>query len=158
MKNWLTRSSTLWILFAAFVLISLAFGVVMMTWEFVMIDEMSNPEAIRTHLASMTQEQKNVHLWTTATLDVLYPFAYGLLFAGMALRFFGPLGPLLAAPSFLVIPFDLAEGAVQVLTLSGDDRLLWLKVYVTPIKLGLFLFGLFATLIAGVIAFRRRTR
>ncbi len=156
MQTFLTQSKTLWTAFAAFVLMTLGFAAIMAIWDFVLIDEMSDPAVIRAHLAEMTATQKSVHMWTTATLDVLYPLAYGSLFAGMALRFFGQWGWWIALPSFLVIPVDLTEGAVQVMALAGNLDVLWMKAYVTPLKLVLFLFGVAATLVATVIAIRQR--
>ncbi len=156
MQDFLIQTRTLWTAFAVFVLISFGFAAIMSLWDFIMIDEMSDPAAIRSHLAEMTATQKSVHLWTTATLDVMYPFAYGILFSGMALRFFGPWGWWIALPSLIVIPVDLTEGAVQIAALAGNLDVLWMKAYVTPLKLVLFLFGVAATLAATIIAIRRR--
>ena len=44
-----------------------------------------------------------------------------------------------AVPAIAVIPTDLAEGAVQVAALLGNDQVLWLKSIVTPAKLVLFI-------------------
>ena len=135
---------------------TIGFAAIMAAWDFVLIDEMSDPSAIRSHLAEMTATQKSVHIWTTAILDVAYPLAYGLLFAGMALRYFNQWGWWIALPSVLVIPVDLTEGAVQVAALTGYLDILWMKAYVTPLKLALFLFGLVASLAATVIAIKRQ--
>lgn len=154
--SFLTRTSTLWRLFWALILLSLAFGVVMYVWDFEIIDEMSNEAAIKAHLAAMSQTQKNVHAIATATLDLAYPFVYGGLFAGMALRFLGPVGKIAALPSFVVIPVDLAEGVVQVFALTGQEQYLWLKAYLTPLKLGLFFTGMALAFVALLIALRQR--
>jgi len=47
-----------------------------------------------------------------ATLDVIYPLAYGSLFAGVALRFFSQYGVYLALPALLAIPVELIEGVI----------------------------------------------
>ena len=50
----------------------------MQVWGFLMIDEMFKADQIADHIAAMSAKQRQVHIWTTATLDVLYPLAYGL--------------------------------------------------------------------------------
>ena len=92
----------------------------------------------------------------TATLDVTYPLIYGGLFTGLIWRFFGAAGPLLAIPALLVIPIDLTEGAVQLLLLNGNDAAADHKLWVTPIKLGLFVFAAVLALVAIGIAVWRR--
>ena len=153
MRAFLTKSSTLWILFMLFVLETIAFGVIMYIWDFHVIDEMSNPDAIRQHIEEMSTLQRQVHAWTTATLDVAYPLTYGPLFAGLALR---SLRPLYALPAVTVIPVDLIEGAVQVLALTGTQDLIWLKAYVTPTKLVLFIAAMAIAGIALFLHIRRR--
>lgn len=141
MKQLLTNTTTLWTTFLMTIGMTLAFGLIMQIWQFEIIDELYKPEQISAHLAAMSAEQKLVHAWMTATLDVAYPIVYAGFFIGMALRYCGRLGPWLALPSVAVIPVDLAEGVVQVLLLNGYTDLIWLKSIITPIKLGLFLFG-----------------
>ncbi|MEO1552654.1 MAG: hypothetical protein AAFR82_01875 [Pseudomonadota bacterium] len=145
MIGYLKHPRTLWGLFILFVLESLGFGIIIMVWDFTIIDEMSNPEKISAHIAAMSETQRQVHAWMTATLDVAFPLTYGPLFAGLALQQFRPA---FAVPAIAVIPIDLAEGIVQVMTLLGDESLLWLKAYVTPLKLVLFL----AAIVIGVAA------
>ena len=135
MKQFLTKPLTLWLLFAAFILQTIGFAVIMAIWEFEVIDEISDPETVRQHIAAMTDVQRSVHAWTTATLDVAYPLTYGALFAGIAWR---SLRPIYSLPAIAVIPVDLAEGVVQVLALIGNDALIWTKAYLTPFKLVLF--------------------
>lgn len=142
MSNFLTKTTTLWITFLAAMLMTLAFGLVMQIWQFTIIDEMYVPEQISAHVGAMTPEQRTVHIWMTATLDVAYPFVYGSFFIGVALRFFDKFGPWLAVPSIAVIPIDLTEGLVQILILNGNEHVIWLKAIVTPVKLGLFFVGL----------------
>ena len=135
MLAFLTQPRTLWILFVVFIAETLAFGVVMLTWDFEIIDEMSDPVRIQHHIEAMSATQRTVHAWMTATLDVAYPLTYGPLFIGVALR---TLPRAAALPALAVIPLDLAEGAVQVLALTGTLEWLWLKAYLTPLKLILF--------------------
>jgi len=131
-----------------FVIESIGFGVIMGMWKFVLIDEISNPDTVREMIAGMSSSQRSVHAWTTATLDIAYPLTYGPLFAGLSLRVFKSI---FAVPALATMPVDLAEGVVQVLALTGNDAVIWLKAYVTPLKLGLFL-----TFALGVEIWRRR--
>jgi len=154
MMKFLTKPVTLWILFALFILQTAGFAVIMAVWDFEVIDEISDPEKVRLHIAEMSALQKSVHAWTTATLDVAYPLTYGALFAGLAWRAFKPL---YALPAIAVIPTDLAEGFVQVMALTGNSDLVWLKAYLTPAKLTLF-FAAIAIAVAalGMEYLRRR--
>lgn len=141
----LTNARTLWTLLLVQVLIWIGFVSVMTVYDFVLMDEMWEPDAIRSYLAELSAQQKRAHVWTTATLDVLYPLAYGAFYAGLALRFLPRLGGLLVLPAIAVIPVDLAEGVVQVMALNGDAAIVNHKAWITPLKL--VLFGL-ASLIA----------
>jgi len=153
--KFLTKPLTLWILFALFILETIGFAAIMAVWDFELIDEISDPETVRHHIAEMTALQRTVHIWTTATLDVAYPLTYGPLFAGLALRAFKPV---FAIPAIAVILTDLAEGVVQVLALAGSSDLIWLKAYLTPLKLVLFLTGIVIALAALVVGYLNRRR
>jgi hypothetical protein len=157
--SWLTQNRTLWVLFFAAICLTAGFSAVMRIWGIQLIDSQWDPARVREIIAGFSPEQRSVHIWTTATMDVAYPFAYGLLFAGLTLKMFGKAGPFLAVPAFAVIPVDLAEGAVQVMGLMGQDSVLDHKAWLTPLKIGLFglaaiiTFGALSALFAGL--FRR---
>lgn len=155
MINLITQTRTLWVLFILFVLESIGFGIIMLVWDFAIIDEMSDPDKISAHIAAMSETQRSVHAWMTATLDVAYPLTYGPLFAGLALRH---LKAVFAVPAIAVIPTDLTEGYVQVVALLGDESLLWLKAYLTPLKLVLFFGAILISIAALVVGFQRRKR
>ena len=152
----LTNKNTLWLLFLVTLIITLSFTVVMQVWGFMLIDEMFNVEQISEHIAALSDKQKQVHIWTTATLDVLYPLAYGSLFAGIALKAFGRAGIYLALPSLLCIPVDLSEGYTQVMLLSGNDGFMGLKTIVTPIKFVLFFTGVVIAVVGVFRLYRAR--
>ena len=141
----ITKTGVLWGLFALFVLETLGFAVIMSVWDFHIIDEMSDPAKIKAHITAMSETQRRTHAVMTATLDVAYPLTYGALFGGLALKVFRPI---FAAPSFLTVPTDLAEGAVQILVLNGDMQFLWLKAYLTPLKLILFITAIIIAIFA----------
>ncbi len=155
MTNILTKPLTLWILFTLFILQTIGFAVIMAVWDFQVIDEISDPEKVRHHIAEMSALQKTVHAWTTATLDVAYPLTYGALFAGLAWRAFQPV---FALPAIAVIPTDLAEGFVQVMALTGNSDLVWLKAYLTPAKLVLFFAAIAISLAALCMSYLRRRK
>lgn len=152
----LTKTTTLWTTFAATIVMTVLFGVIMKVWDFTIIDEMSDPAAISAHIDAMTATQRNVHAWMTGTLDVAYPLAYGAFFVGMALRFLGRWRMVLALPGVLVVPVDLLEGVIQILALTGVDSVIWAKAYVTPLKLFLWFAALGVAVLAAAIAIRRR--
>ena len=130
----------LWQYFILVVGLSLAFGLTMIIWDFVVIDELINAEAIREHVSDMSAEQRRAHIGATLTLDIIYPFVYAGLFAGLTLKAW-PDWRYLAAPILLCIPVDLIEGMTQVMILNGHFDWIDLKTLVTPIKLVLFIAG-----------------
>ncbi len=89
-------------------------------------------------LQSMSAQQKQRHLWSTVLQDAPFPFAYGGLFLGLYLRHGGRFAVYLAAPAFIVIPVDLIENAVKVITLLRDEALLPANAYLTPTYFLLF--------------------
>ena len=156
MISHLTRSSVLWSLFGLQVLIWIGFVLIMSTYDFVLIDEMWEPEAIRVYIGELSQEQKQAHMWTTASLDVLYPLAYGAFYIGVTMRVFERFGRWLILPAVAVIPIDLTEGVVQVLALNGQMDVIWHKVWVTPWKLGLFIAASVIALAALAVLLKRK--
>ncbi len=144
----ISQPPVLWALFAATVVITLLFPLLAGIWQLTLVDPISAPDAVRAVIGSMSQEQKTAHAWITATLDVAYPLAYGLLFAGVALHFFERYGAYLALAGLLAIPVDLFEGVVQVLALTDAADLVDLKALLTPLKSGLFIAGLLFCLVA----------
>tara|TARA_R110002074_G_C12243227_1_gene639484 strand:+ start:179 stop:682 length:504 start_codon:yes stop_codon:yes gene_type:complete len=98
------------------------------------LDRVASVEATTALLSSMTEAQKDSHFWMTLLLDYAFPVAYGAFFAGLALRFPGRFGVALAIPAFLVFGFDVAENTVQLIALTGEHGLLFLKALLTPAK------------------------
>ena len=134
----------LWWSGGAYVLLSLAFLAVMWIWDFVVIDELFGRQEILAAIAALDQTQKQVHVVITASLDVAYPFAYGIFQAGMAYRYLGLWGRFLAPLSLICIPVDLLEGFAQVMILNEVmlSQFVDLKMVVTPVKLLLYVPGL----------------
>jgi hypothetical protein len=155
--NFVSRTHVLWTLAVLFLLLTGVF-VGLSHSGFPFIDFLKDPAEVRAAIAAMSPEQRQMHSVLTATLDVAYPLSFGLLFAGLIWRFFGP-AKWLALVALLVTPVDIAEGAVQIMALGGDDGVIDAKALVTPLKNMLFLFGFVASLIAlGIGLFRRSPR
>lgn len=156
MLNNLTNTKILWRLFFTFAIFSFA----MLAWiqyhGLHIIDEVSDPEQVKAVLAAQTPAQHKAHFWMTLLLDIPYPFAYGLLFAGLALKFLGKWGKWLCIPALIAIPFDTIENIAQLFILKGNTDLLALKAIVTPIKLTSFIIALILAIVALGIAAKRQ--
>lgn len=147
MLEQLKKPLVLWILFAVTLLLTYCFTLVRDHWGLTLLDSITSPDDARGLINSFSPEQITAHVWTTAVVDVAYPLAYGLFFAGSACCFFGRFGTYLAIPAFLVIPIDLVEGLVQVLGLLGTVDLLDWKAILTPAKFVLFFIAIGITVL-----------
>ena len=145
--TWLAEKRVLTATFVSTLVLTALFGIVMAVWDFQLIDEMYRASEIEAHVLAMSPTQRTVHIWMTATLDVLYPLVYGGFFIGAARRFYDHRW--LVLPSLLVIPTDLAEGVVQVFLLSGHMEALPLKEILTPLKFA-FYFPALAIALLGI--------
>jgi hypothetical protein len=154
-RKTITQKSTLVGLFLLTVLLTLSFAIVMTIWNFQIIDEMYIPSEIIAHVSEMTEQQRLVHIWTTATLDVIYPFVYGGLLIGITLKCYEDKANLFLIPSVAVIPVDLLEGVVQVLVLSGYHDFANFKLVLTPLKLTLLLLAI-AICVRGWLKIRKQ--
>jgi hypothetical protein len=131
-------SHRLWLLFAIVAALTASFGLIESRGNFVLLDRLSDPAAVRETLAAYTDQQVMAHIWTTAVLDVAYPLAYGTLFALLPMTLFPRGAQWLALPALLVVLADLAEGGVQLAALMGQTQFIGLKAWLTPFKFGLF--------------------
>ena len=144
----LTKPPILWGLLCATIAMTATFPPLAQHFDLTLLDGISSPQLARETIAGFSADQRIAHAWITGTLDVAYPLAYGLLFAGATRRFFPRAGKYLALPPLLVIPVDLFEGLIQILALLAMADWLALKAAVTPLKLLLLASGL-ATTVAG---------
>ena len=156
MLEFLKNGRTITLCGLAFLGLTIAFAVWIEIYDLSILDEISDPEEIRARLAAMSPSQMTSHWWMTLLLDYAYPLAYGGFFAGLALRFFGKAGLLLAVPAFIAIPADMIENTLQLFILTGQSGLIEVKSVVTPIKLVSFLIAALIALIALIIAAVRR--
>ena len=156
LSNIITKAWFLWFCFIATLLIGASFGLVTRHWEFQLLDAISAPDVISSTLAGYSPGQKEVHIWTTLTLDVAYPLTYGGLFAGLALRAFRGAGKWLSIPAFATILVDLIEGITQVAMLVGAEGLIALKSALTVMKFGFFGVSFLIAIAALAVLLRRR--
>ncbi len=157
--NLITRTPVLWTLFVLTIVIFLAFGALapMVGGQF--LDMVSAPAETRAVFEAMTPSERRAHFWITVLLDTAFPLCFGLLFAGMAWRFFGKRGPVAAIPGFAVLVVDLTENTLQAITLSGAAYVLEAKQWVSPLKMNLFyLAALIALGAAGIALYRVVTK
>lgn len=153
--NLITRTPVLWALFILMVLCIFAFQHFTPAVGGQFLDMLDEPIAIRETFEAMTPEQKSVHFWVTVLVDTAFPISFGLLFAGLAWRFFGEWGVPAAIPGFAVLIVDLTENTIQALALSGVADALDAKFWVTPLKMGLFyIAALIAVIALGIGIFR----
>lgn len=157
--QFLTRAPVLWALFALMIVAAAGFQIFGPAVGGAYLDLVSEPGEVRALFASLTPDQKTAHFWVTVIIDTAFPLSFGLLFAGMALRFFGKWGKLASLPAFAVLIFDLTENTVQALALAGVADALDTKAWITPLKFGLFWLAATIALIAALIGiFRLVTR
>jgi len=158
MRKFLTDGRTIVWMGLGFLGLTIAFGIWIQRYDLHIIDEISDPDQIRAVVAAMTPEQRSAHWWMTLVLDYFYPLAYGGFFGGLALRYFGAAGIWAVIPAMIVVPADVIENTIQLFILSGDQSLLWVKAYVTPIKLVTFIIAALIALGAlGLAVYRRLT-
>lgn len=150
----LTDSKILWRLFWIFLVLSLA----MLAWisfhKLHIIDEIWEPAKVQAVLDAQTPEQHRAHFRMTLFFDLLYPFAYAPLFAGLALKYLKRWW--LSIPAFLCIPADTIENIAQLFILSGTSEAMAVKAIATPIKLVCFVIALILALISLGIAAKIR--
>ncbi|MEO1405395.1 MAG: hypothetical protein AAFV54_02750 [Pseudomonadota bacterium] len=156
MREWLPKTSTLWGLGLFYLVLTIGFGIVIAVFDLHIIDEISNPDRVLEVVSSFGPEQRQAHFWMTLILDMPYPLAYGGFYIGLALRFFGRWGPLLALPALITIPADLIENTAQLFILAGQEHFAWIKQYVTPVKLAGFIPASILAIIALGLAVKRR--
>lgn len=152
----IAEPKTLWLSFWLTFGLTLSFGLVMYVGEFGIIDEMYVADEIKTHLDEMSSYQKTLHVWLTGTIDVIYPFAYGTFFIGVALKAFGRFGIWLAVPSLFAIPADLTEGFAQIMLLTEHEEFMNLKTLSTKAKLALYFTGLTTTALGLILIAKKR--
>ncbi len=155
MKNSrLTETNTLWRLFWVFVGLSLAMLAWITFYKLHIIDEIWEPAKVQAALEAQTPAQHRAHFRMTLFFDLLYPFIYGPLFAGLTLKYLKR--GWLTIPAFLCIPADTIENIAQLFILSGTSEAMAVKAIATPVKLICFIIALVLALLALGVAAKSR--
>ena len=155
-NSWLTKTTTLAFLLLTFMALILGFSIFTEATGGIILDTIGPVSDTQALLASMSEAQKLAHFRLTLWLDMLFPLAYGGLFAGLTLRYFQTYGKWLVLPALLVIPVDITENVIQMLALSGSESLLGIKALLTPTKFILFQLSAGLALTSIIVAAARR--
>lgn len=165
LKSLLTRPLCLWLSFAFAMLSYIGIVWVTLHWEMVHLDSQILPEHAYNTLKLYSPGHREVHIWSTATLDVLFPLTYSACFAGaiwkgLPFRFHA-----LAWFALAALCFDLSEGAVQIALLTKplsaleppETEILFLaKSVLTSLKFITFLIAALSALAAAILMLKRR--
>lgn len=82
-----------------------------------------------------------VHLYISAGIDMVYPFAYSAFVGGLCMRYGAARGAQFAAPILLAAGLDIAENVSQIMALTGNPDALHAKTVLTPAKFGFAAIG-----------------
>ena len=150
----------LWGAFILTVFLTVSFQLVSDYWDIVFLDRLRSSCESVARLIAYSPGQREVHIWVTSTLDVLYPLSYGALFAGLVLRAFPVAGSWMAIPALATVMTDLVEGGVQIALLleARSDALVSVKVFLTNAKFLLFAIAFVLAIIALALMFFRVIR
>lgn len=124
---------------------------------FTALDSTASPVMARKQIALMTHAQRIDHLALTAIIDSIFPLAYGFLFLGVAVLFWGRLAFSLAILIAILVATDFLENFIQILALLGWGDLLVAKSFLTPLKFFLFFGGWIMLILSIPLALIRKT-
>ena len=79
-------------------------------------------------VADMTELQARKHLWVTTYLDTIFPVCYGLLLAGLAIRFSSKNTLWQALPAAFAVLFDFMENRTHFIALKTKIALNTIKI------------------------------
>ena len=116
-----------------------------------LLDRLLTVSDARQRLAEMTSDQIRIHLIGTATIDMVYPFAYAIFFSGLLYRLGGTWQKTLVFLPLIGACFDLVENLIQVAVLVNFMDLLSLKPFVTWPKFALAFISIALILLLGFI-------
>ena len=165
LRSVLTRSSLLWLAGVLALLSYLAIACVMLHWDMVHLDSRILPGESWSTLNDYTPGLREVHIWSTASLDVVFPLAYSALFAGLIWRGLPERFQWLVWFASATLLADLGEGLIQIILLNQDltaitysdsEPLLWLKAALTSLKFSGFVASAIAAIAAVTNMMRRR--
>ncbi|MEM7302042.1 MAG: hypothetical protein AAF468_13240 [Pseudomonadota bacterium] len=159
MLDFFAQTRTIVISLLAVAVLSVAFG-----WVFLgignepMLDAYLFGSEARERLRGLSPAETRIHIIGTATIDMLYPFAYGIFLSGVLYRLAGAWRNWLAVLPLLAIGFDLFENIVQLLALTKSADLLDLKSFLTGPKFTLLVVSVAIILLMLLSQFIRSIR
>jgi len=103
------------------------------------LDTLLTGNDARSRLAEMTVSEINRHLIGTLTIDMLFPVAYGIFFAGLLFRLVSSWRISLEILPLIGALFDIMENMVQAIAMVGVVDLLNAKIFLTVPKFVFFI-------------------
>lgn len=171
--KFIAQPLTLWVAFAAFVLLVIGFQVSRPLVGGVLLDELHGGATVVNALTAMSTDQLWQHLAVTMGLDFLFPVVYGVLFGGIIIRSFREYSPALLLPVVILLIADVLENlshiAMLIMVLVPVDInqlsfLAWCKSIVTQSKFSMLyltvaivLLALLRLSIRGLLALRKHS-
>lgn len=130
------------LLFLISLICGILFPVISKKFGFEFLDAFYHPIEVTNIVNSMSPKMLRMHTIATLTLDVIYPFAYGLFFIGLISRLSSKI-KLIFIPLTLIF-VDILEGINQVVLLNWfiSDSLLFFKASLTLIKFTLLILSI----------------
>ena len=142
------------------ILIAMTILVVILTYGFsyfnrlvgdTYLDTLASSDKVQKTIRLMSPAQRRAHFWITATLDTIYPIAYGGLLIGFAMCMAGRYKRWAIIATFITIVADFLENVVQMLALKGNTTVIAAKALLTPVK---YISLLFAVVLLGIFMVR----
>lgn len=113
-----------------------------------LLDRQMSGAAANLRMAQMEASHRRYHLLGTATVDMVYPLAYGAFFAGLLIRCGAH--PWWLGCLALGMGCDWVENLTQIVSLSGWANLLAAKSVLTPVKFTALLLCLLVIVVRGL--------
>ncbi|MAI89340.1 hypothetical protein [Ponticaulis sp.] len=145
-----TRIWVLWLIFVLTLLTGLSFSFISVHWDFQFLDTMTTRTELDEALSGYSDLQKEVHIISVWTLDLIYPVLNTLLLSGITRRAFGGVWPWIGLPSIAYFIFDISENISSTLLLFALDKHLSLHTVLTLGKFGFYLLA-FIIAVSGII-------
>lgn len=163
LRSALVKPATLWACFVVMLISYAAIAACMLYWEMELLDGKILPDDTFYTVSCYTIGKKEVHIWITSVLDVIFPVSANALFAGLIWKGFSARFQWLLLLPLIALGSDMVEGMVQLIMLQrsfivmpeGQQSLLLMaKAVLTSIKFATYL----AAIALAVSALFRMTR
>lgn len=118
LRSALVKPATLWTCFVVMLVSYAAIAGAMFYWEMELLDGKILPDDTFYTVSCYTIGKKEVHIWITSVLDVIFPVSANALFAGLICRGFSARLHWLVLVPVIALGSDMAEGVVQLIILQ----------------------------------------